>query len=278
MGIISLEEDIMKKKPMSGIYLITNIENGKEYVGRDIRLPHRWGTHKSDLRLGKHGNPHLQRSYDGYGADAFVYEILEVVERPNWMTDEEFDIYLTSREKYHIDHRNLRDPNIGYNKLDPVNGRLGMKASEETKAKMSATQMGHKVSDEVRARIGASKVGNTYCLGRVPKEETKKKIAATLTGEKQSEERIEKRAAKLRGQRRTPEQCAKISAGLIGKKRTPEQRAKMSAWQLGEKSPQWGKTQSPETVAKRVATLTGMTMKHKGKPWSEARRAAQEKR
>lgn len=58
------------------IYAITRTETGDCYVGSTISQAQRWAHHKSLLRHQKHHCSHLQRAWDKYGADAFVFEEL----------------------------------------------------------------------------------------------------------------------------------------------------------------------------------------------------------
>lgn len=69
------------KIDVCGIYKIVNKTTGQCYVGQSQRAKKRLKEHFRLLRWGKHTNPHLQNSYNKYGAEAF-YGAIEV-ECPN---------------------------------------------------------------------------------------------------------------------------------------------------------------------------------------------------
>ena len=89
-----------------GIYQIKNIINGKIYIGSSVDIDTRWTEHKRDLRMNEHRNKRLQNSYNKYGANNFVYEILELLESKE---------NLYTREQWWLDNLNACDKNIGYN-------------------------------------------------------------------------------------------------------------------------------------------------------------------
>ncbi len=63
---------------MNGIYMIRNIVNGKVYIGSTKRsFRSRWIDHKNLLSKSRHENKYLQKDWKEFGADAFVFEILE---------------------------------------------------------------------------------------------------------------------------------------------------------------------------------------------------------
>lgn len=70
----------LNKKKLAGIYRILNIVNNKFYIGSAFNFDNRFRTHKSKLKSNKHENEHLQRSYNKYGHDSFIFEILEIVD------------------------------------------------------------------------------------------------------------------------------------------------------------------------------------------------------
>ena len=64
----------------SGIYQIRNINNGKVYIGSAKRFKQRATEHIRSLLKGTHHNKHLQGAFNLEGTDAFIFEVLEVVE------------------------------------------------------------------------------------------------------------------------------------------------------------------------------------------------------
>ena len=90
----------------SGIYKITNIINGKFYIGSSKEIEKRWDDHKQYLRGKYHDNPKLQHAWDFYGEDKFRFDIIEEV------NDEKL---LLEREQYHLDLWKPYHRNIGYN-------------------------------------------------------------------------------------------------------------------------------------------------------------------
>lgn len=93
---------IMNK--ICGVDKITNIINGKFYIGSSNNIKNRWHQHKKKLNEGTHGNTHLQRAWDKYGCDNFIFEIIE-----ECSPEVQFE-----REQYYLDTLNPFDDN-GYN-------------------------------------------------------------------------------------------------------------------------------------------------------------------
>ena len=88
-----------------GIYKITCLVNGKFYVGSSINIPTRFKDHRYTLGNKTHRNKYLQRSWDKYGEDQFVFSVIE-----------ECDVEkLLDREQYWLDHLQAYNRNIGFN-------------------------------------------------------------------------------------------------------------------------------------------------------------------
>jgi group I intron endonuclease len=62
---------------MVGIYRIINKVNGKCYYGSSNNVEKRWVRHKNELNKRKHINIILQRAWDKYGSDNFIFELVE---------------------------------------------------------------------------------------------------------------------------------------------------------------------------------------------------------
>jgi hypothetical protein len=63
----------------AGIFRITNTSNGKIYLGSSRNLHGPLNKHAFMLKMGSHINKALQADWKQYGADAFVFEIVEKV-------------------------------------------------------------------------------------------------------------------------------------------------------------------------------------------------------
>lgn len=79
-------EDLNKK----GIYRIINTVTNKSYIGSTFKsFKTRWKQHLSKLDNNKHHSKELQNSYNKYGTDSFVCEILEIIEDKSILLDRE---------------------------------------------------------------------------------------------------------------------------------------------------------------------------------------------
>ncbi len=60
----------------SVIYSIFNKVNGHQYIGSSSNVKYRFYTHKNTLRKGTHHSIALQRAWNKYGEDSFVFKII----------------------------------------------------------------------------------------------------------------------------------------------------------------------------------------------------------
>ena len=78
-----------------GIYKITNLINGKFYIGSTCQsFKKRWQKHLQAISKYQHPNPHLQNSINKHGLNNFSFEILEYTERDKKVTIERESHYI----------------------------------------------------------------------------------------------------------------------------------------------------------------------------------------
>lgn len=193
----------------SCIYIIQNTKNAHVYIGQAQNVRERWTHHRSSLRLGKHGNSHLQRAWNKYGEKAFKFKILEYCTREQLDEREQhyLNIYIPKGICYNIakdataPNRGLKDsPETRQKKRE---AQLGKTLSEEHRFKISQAQKGRTISEEKkqhlreintgkkrnltneqRKKMSDRMKGNTYGKGRHPNEETRQKLSDARKGEK----------------------------------------------------------------------------------------------
>ena len=181
----------------TGIYKITNIVNGRIYVGSAANgFKKRWQKHLSDLKHKRHKNTRLQNVYNKYGVYCFTFEILAFCPSE----------YVLKLEQYFID--TLKPY---YNICKKAGNSLGVKRTEETKKKISEAKKLHKHSAEFKSMTSERLKGNTYTKGK-----------------KQKPEVVENRRQKLIGVPKSDATKQKIRQANLGRKPTDEARAKMS--------------------------------------------------
>ena len=150
-----------------------------------------------------------------------------------WVSDFYYDTSISEHALHFSSENNIIKSDawanlIPENGLDgTVSGVAGRKASEETRAKMSAARKGKPLSEETKAKLSANHIGKN-------------------TGP-QSPEHIAKRAVSNTGNTRSVETKNKMSAASKGIPKSEEHKASLSAAHKG-------KPLSDETKAKRAAT------------------------
>lgn len=68
---------------VAGVYKIENIINGNLYVGSSKDVYGRWVQHKRELKKNSHHSRHLQRAWNQYGEENFIFNIIETVKTDN---------------------------------------------------------------------------------------------------------------------------------------------------------------------------------------------------
>jgi hypothetical protein len=83
-----------RKKP-AGVFQVKNTVNGKVLLGSSLNLDGLLNSQKFKLSVGMHRNRELQKEWNEYGSDKFVFEILEVVQDtddPNFNLNDELKL------------------------------------------------------------------------------------------------------------------------------------------------------------------------------------------
>ena len=253
----------------SGVYKITNKINGRIYIGSAKEFKRRCNQHRIGLIKKKHTNKFLQADFNKCGEDAFVFEVIEVVEGPQ---ENRLLIEQTYIKNYYDDQDQC------YN-LSPYVNKRGAKCrsynpqqtlerfraatkgkpmwTEEEKKSISERLRGHKVSEVTRQKL------RNAMIGKKLSEETRRKIAEGNKGKHRDhlasmhKVAIEASAVARKGK----------SAWNKGRKCTEQEKKEMSDRQKSyylanpekmQKLKGWnkGKKQSEETINKRSRSLS----------------------
>ena len=184
---------------MQGIYKITNILNGKFYIGSSKNLVKRFYEHKLFLRNNTHTNTHLQNAWNKYGEENFKFEIIEVLE---------YEEDLLRVEQYYLDFLEPYNSEIGYNiAIDSQACMTGRTHAKETCSYLSERQIGNK-----NHFYGRKHSEETKQLMRKPKsEEHKRKISNSNKGKQKTEEQKRKNSEAHKGKVYSVETKKKLS-------------------------------------------------------------------
>lgn len=196
------------------IYKITNLIDGKIYVGQTVqKLSRRFNQHKHGITKG------VDQAIKKYGIENFKIEPIEVC--PCEMLNE--------REMFWIKKLDCISPK-GYNLTS--GGDSDFRRSEETLERMRIANEGKTLSAETRAKISEASQGEkNHFYGKKHTPESKAKMSAAQKGKVISSET----RAKMSEAHKNP---------------SPETRKKLSEARTGEKNPFYGKHHTLETKAK----------------------------
>lgn len=180
----------------TGIYKITNLVNGKVYIGASKNIERRWRDHKKRI------NSPIHSDLEALGVENFKFEVL--LECPEDM--------LCQWERDMICLYDSDDPEKGYN--NPKDRPYSLKNSENMKGKnryprtdyqkqrVSESHKGIPQSDETKRKISEALKGRPSPRKGRPgtplSEEHKRKISEARKGIPHSEEQKEKQSEKMK--------------------------------------------------------------------------------
>lgn len=156
---------------MIGIYSITNTVNDKKYIGQSVNIERRLSNHKWALKHNKHNNDHLQKSFNKYGEDCFVFEIICECDQNQ----------LDEREQFYIELYDCMNQCCGYN--SESGGNLHKHHSEESILRMKEAHSGEKSHMWGKKHTEETKaIMREKALGRVLSDKTKQKLSEAHKG------------------------------------------------------------------------------------------------
>jgi group I intron endonuclease len=234
---------------LAGVYEIVNLYDGHctAYVGSSQNIERRWVCHRSDLRLKKHRNQFLQRAWDKYGSDAFMWRVVEEIDDLDLLLERETfwlreyravgrvynlcpvggttrGLRLSAEQRQAISKRQTgvkRSPMSAEHRRKIGEANRGKVRSAETRRKISEVQKGKKLSAEHRRKISEAS------RGRVVSEATREKLRIANTGKRHSEETKQKLSIKGRRENLSAETLRKMSESHKGKSPSAETRRKL---------------------------------------------------
>lgn len=121
---------------MTGIYMITNIKNGKKYIGQSKRLMERWGEHLRSAQPEKYSSKgerdnktSIHLAMQKYGAFNFTFQVLE------FCSEDQLD----ERERYWT--RCYDSYNNGYNETEGGQLTFAQKGEKHSQAKLNQKEV-----------------------------------------------------------------------------------------------------------------------------------------
>ncbi len=187
----------------SGVYKITNTVTGKVYIGSAKSFKKRGYQHLRSLEKGIHQNKHLQHAFNIDGTNAFVFEVLEIVD--GTQTDR-----LTVEQKY-LDTF-LENWELCYNfkqKTVAKDRSCWSHTPEETSKKMSESQT--RAWNDLRRLNVSNTLKQLWSNDAEYRVKMAKRIGISHTTE------IKQAISKARlGMRFSPEHCDNISRAKLG--------------------------------------------------------------
>lgn len=121
---------------MAFVYRIVNYKHKSAYIGSTCKTPdYRWMVHRKDLKAGLHHSRFLQRAWEKYGKEFFIFEVLEESDAST----------ILAREQLHLDAHKNSGWRV-YNVCQTAGNCLGTKRTKAQKKRISEAHLGLRVS------------------------------------------------------------------------------------------------------------------------------------
>ena len=219
------------------IYKITNKSNGKFYIGSTLDFSKRKKKHLKELRLNKHHNIFLQRAYNLYGEDKFIFTCKEIkienrLELQN-IEERYINFCWNSKKLYNVSKKGCGGDLVSYH---PNNKEIRQKLS------IAAKRYYANMTDEKKEFFSKMKRGDKNPNYRHKWDDDKKKKASERM--KKKSENGELYNAQIKG--RTYEEIY----GEEKAKMLKEKLSEFASSRKGEKNSFYGKHHTDETKEK----------------------------
>ena len=198
------------------IYKITNVLDGKIYIGKSNNYKHRFNAHKHRALKGSTGCPHLYAAMRKYGVENFICEKID-----ESFTQED----LCRKEIFWIEKLDARNTCIGYNIARGGEGGATWSWSDLTDEKKA----------EIRKKLSIASKNAHASRTDEEKAEISKKLSIANSGENNPMFGKNAYAGKTDGELKLISE--KKSKSLTGIKRTDEQKKHYSESKMGDKNP-----------------------------------------
>lgn len=176
-----------------GIYRVLCENNERIYFGQTSNFKQRSAEHLSKLRGNSHENIHLQRAFNKYGEDSFVFEFIEEVPEQD----------LTKVEQEYLNSRPWRELfNICKVAAKPPSAK-GRKWSEEQRKAISERvrgekngMYGRKHTEEAKRRMSEYRKGRSFNLTSEQREKRRERMLGESNPSKRKDVRLKMSKAK----------------------------------------------------------------------------------
>jgi len=233
------------KSKKSGVYKITNQENGKMYIGSCKCFQVRASQHLKSLKKQKHHNKHLQHAFNKYGTDAFLFEVIKVVDGDKLARTTCEQTYLDEQKDNWQGCYNIAKKTV--NKQGPWS-----KTPEETRKKHSESTKKMWQDPEHRAKVSKANSKATKAqwkdpisrakLEKATRKSSKKRVGKSWGSHteehKQKMSKVMKGNTNNKGHKQTPEQ-AKVSRNNLAKLKDSTKRIENLRKALGKRLTVW---------------------------------------